>query len=105
MTISRADLPPKLSSATESRTLDFVGDIPAGDSISTASVTAAVYSCTDASPSSLISGSASSSGTRVTQKLTGGVEGVVYQLTWSVTTAAGLVLKKPTLLAIVPSIV
>jgi len=103
MTTSRADLTPKPAASTESRTVDFLGDLPSGDTISTASVAASVYSGTDASPSSLISGSATISGSRVTQKLTGGTEGVMYLLVWTANTAAGLVLKKTTILAVVPS--
>ena len=103
--LTRAALPPKPASSTESYVLDFTDAIPAGDSISTKVVTASVYSGTDASPSAIISGSASSSGTQVTQKLTGGTVGVIYQLTWTVVTAAGLTLKKLGFLAIVPDLV
>ena len=103
--LTRADLPPKLASSTESYTVDFTDLVPAGDSISSQTVTASVYSGTDASPSSIISGSATASGTRVTQKLTGGTAGVIYQLTWTVVTAASLTLKKTGFLAIVPDLV
>lgn len=103
--LSRADLPPKLVSSTETYTVDFVDAIPAGDSISTQSVSASTYSGTDASPSAIISGSASTSGTKVSQKLTGGTEGVIYQLTWTAGTVGGLTLKKTGFLAVVPSLV
>lgn len=103
--LTRVDFPPKPASSTESYTVDFVDAIPAGDSISTKSVAASVYSGTDASPSAIISGSASSSGTQVTQKVTGGTVGVMYQLTWTVVTAAGLTLKKIGFLAIAPDLV
>lgn len=103
--LSRADFPPKPVSSTESRSLDFVNEIPAGDSISTKSVVASVYSGTDASPSSLISGSATSSGTIVTQNLTAGTLGVMYKLTWTVVTAGGLMLVKTGFLAVIPDLV
>jgi hypothetical protein len=103
--LTRADLPPKPASSSDSYVLDFVDSIPAGSSISTQSVTASVYSGTDASPSAIISGSATASGTQVTQKVTGGTVGVIYQLTWTVTTSGGLTLKKLGFLAIVPDLV
>jgi hypothetical protein len=103
--LSRADLPPKLASSTETYTVDFVSDIPAGDSISSQSVVASVYSGTDGSPSSIVSGSASASGTRVSQNITGGVAGVVYELLWTAGTAGGLTLKKSGFLAVVSDLV
>lgn len=103
--LTRVDFPPKPASSLESYTVDFVDAIPAGDSISAQSVVASVYSGTDASPSAIISGSATASGTRVTQKITGGTVGVLYQLTWTATTAAGLLLKKTGFLAVVPDLV
>ena len=103
--LTRVDFPPKPVSSTESYTVDFVDSIPAGDSISTQSVVASVYSGADASPSAIISGSATASGTKVTQKVTAGTLGVIYQLTWTVGTTAGLTLKKMGFLAVVPDLV
>ena len=100
--LTRVDFPPKPSASTESYSVDFTDAIPAGDSISTKSVSASTYSGTDASPSAIISGSASSSGTIVTQKVTAGTEGVMYKLTWTVVTANALTLVKTGFLAIVP---
>lgn len=100
--LSRADLSPKVASSLEARSVDFVDLVPAGDSISSQSVSVSVYSGTDASPSALLSGSASASGTIVTQKFTGGTEGVMYKVLWTAGTTGGLTLKKPTLLAIIP---
>lgn len=74
---------------TKSLVFDFLSLIALGETLSTASVAAVVYSGTDASPSSLISGSAAISGSQVTQKITGGVLGVTYLLTCTVTTSAG----------------
>ena len=56
------------------------------ETIATASVSAAVYCGTDATPSNVISGPATISGTVVTQKIIGGLVGVVYDLTITITT-------------------
>lgn len=101
--MSRVELPSKLASETKNVTFDFSSQLAVGETISTQAVTAAVYSGTDASPSSLISGAASASGAVVTQKVTGGVTGVLYELTCTITTSAGQTLNLVGLLAITPS--
>ena len=101
---NRQDFAPKLVGATRKVVFEFLGELAVGETVSTAAVTAAVYSGTDASPSSLISGSASASGTQVSQKLTGGVEGVIYKLTCTVTTSASNTLVKTGFLAVVPDL-
>ena len=101
---NRQDFAPKLVGATRTVVFEFLGELAMGETISTSTVTAAVYSGTDASPSSLISGSASASGTRVSQELTGGVEGVIYKLTCRITTSASNTLVKIGFLAVVPDL-
>lgn len=101
--MSRAQLPNKLSGETKNVTFDFTSDLASGETISTKAVAAAVYSGTDASPSSIISGAASSSGAVVTQTVTGGVTGVLYELTCTITTSASQTLKQVGLLAVVPA--
>ena len=101
---NRQDFAPKLVGATRAVVFEFLGELAVGETVSTATVTAAVYSGTDASPSSLISGSASASGTQVSQKLTGGVEGVIYKLTCTITTSASNTLVKIGFLAVVPDL-
>ena len=101
---NRQDFATKLVGATRAVVFEFLGELVAGETLSTATVTAAVYSGTDASPSSLISGSASASGTQVSQKLTGGVEGVIYKLTCTITTSAGNTLVKTGFLAVIPDL-
>jgi len=86
-------------------TFNFLSSLGASETISTQSVTATVYSGTDASPSSIISGSATASGTVVTQKLTGGVSGVIYQLLCSITTSLSQTLQQSSYLAVVPALV
>lgn len=90
--------------ATESRNevFDFASLIASGETLSTAVTTATVHSGTDSSPSAVISGSASISGTKVTQKLIAGTLGVTYLITCTVTTSAGQTLVLEGFLPIVP---
>lgn len=76
---------------TDTRTFyfDFTSNLAVGETISTQTVSATVYSGTDSNPSAIISGSASASGAIVSQKITGGTEGVVYTLLCTITTSAG----------------
>ena len=93
----------KPSSETRTETFDFASRLAAGETLSTAATSCAVYSGTDASPSAVISGSASIAGTAVAQKITGGTLGVTYLLTCSVTTSAGQTLKLSAYLTITPT--
>lgn len=105
--MSRPQFEPLLDGAVKKVTFDFLGDLAIGETLSTAAVTASVFSGTDASPSSLVSGSASISGTVVTQLLSalaGGVLGVVYELLCTVTTSAGQTLKQAGYLSVVPDL-
>lgn len=99
----RIELPPKLTSVTRNYEFDFSADLAVGETITAQVVTAAVYSGTDASPSSIVNGSASASGGVVTQSIMAGVLGVIYELTCQATTSASQVLKRIGLLAIVPN--
>ena len=60
-----------------------------GETISGATSTATVFAGSDPSPSSILDGSPTISGTVVTQKVYGGVSGVIYNVTVVVTTSAG----------------
>jgi hypothetical protein len=88
---------------TRNEVFDFISRLAVAETLSTASVTAVVYSGTDASPSSIISGSAAISGTKVTQKITGGTLGVTYLVTCTVTTSAGQTLLLQGFLTITPN--
>ena len=92
----------KLSGETVIETFEFGARLVVGETLSTASTTAVVYSGTDSSPSSVISGSASISGTHVTQAVTGGTTGNVYLLTCAVTTSLGQTLEMQGYLTIIP---
>lgn len=83
--------PPIYVTETRLLTFTFGGELAVGETISSAAVTAAVYSGTDATPSSVISGAASISGTNVTQLISGpgGEVGVTYALTCLAVTSLG----------------
>jgi len=84
--MSLVTLRDKYEGETTPYKFDFSKDLDDGESLASAVVTASVYSGTDASPSSIVSGAASISGNIVTQTITTGVPGVIYQLTCAVTT-------------------
>ena len=92
---------PKLVGETKNYSADFADDLGAGETISSKSVTASVYSGTDAVPSNIVSGAATSSGSIVSQNITGGVLGVVYKLVYQITTSVGRTLQKAGWLVVV----
>ena len=66
-------------------TLTFADRLQSGEAINGATVTVSVYAGTDATPSSLLSGSATYTSTTVTQVVTGGTAGVIYSLVFVAT--------------------
>ena len=82
----------KLTGDTVPVTFDYLSRLQTGDTISSAAFGASVFSGVDASPSSIISGSATISGSKVTQKITGGVAGTIYKINGVAITAAGYTL-------------
>lgn len=92
----------KTSAATEDAVFDFANQYIAGETVSSGSVTAAVYSGVDATPSAVLSGAGVASGTKFTQKVVAGTEGVVYLLTCTTTSSAGKVRSLQGFLVIVP---
>ncbi len=101
----RPALSPKQAGETQTYQFDFSALLADGETISTQSVAASVYSGTDASPSAIISGSASASGDIVSQKITAGTEGVIYELTCTITTSAGQTLQLSGYLSLSPDLV
>jgi flagellar biosynthesis protein FliR len=99
---TRAHLDSKLAGETVVETFDFISRLGVSETISAQTVTASVYSGVDANPSALVSGSASASGTVVSQAITGGVTGVTYVLLCTITTSAGQTLQLSALLTILP---
>ena len=86
-------LSPKKLGETVLVPMDFISRLGVGEIILTAAVTCSVYSGTDPSPSSMISGSATVNGTVVEQSVTGGVLGTIYELLYTVTTSANQILE------------
>jgi hypothetical protein len=80
---------------------DFSKDLAVGETISTASVAAVVYSGTDAGVAGIILGAATVSGKQVTQTITGGVIGVTYLLICAIATSATKVRMQDGYLAVV----
>ena len=100
--MSRQIIEGKSVSETVTLAFSFLSHLATGETISSASTTATVYSGTDASPSSLISGAASISGSTVSQKVIGGTLGVTYILVCSAVTSLGQTLQISGYLVIVP---
>lgn len=100
----RVDFSPKLLGEIYNVSFDFTSRLISGETLSTQIVAASVYSGTDASPSSLISGAASASGAVATQKITGGTVGVIYELKCTVTTSAGQTLVLVGLLPVISDV-
>ena len=101
--MSRIILQGKLLGETKTYPFPFISQLAAGETISTAVTTAAVYSGTDASPSSIVSGSATISGQTVTQAITAGTLGVTYLLTCTITTSLSQTLLLEAFLTVTPN--
>ena len=83
------DFDPAAPTESEVFTLDFVNDLTDGDSIVSAAVTLTVNEGVDATPSSRLNGTYGVTGTKVMQRLTGLLSGVLYCLSITITTANG----------------
>ena len=102
--MSRIITDPKLAGETKSLVFDFLSQLAVGETISTKAVVATVFSGTDATPSTVINGAASSSGSQVTQSVTAGTEGVLYKLVCTITTSLSKTLQLSTFMAVVPDL-
>ncbi len=100
--MSRLSFGGKYAAETRKEVFDFTSRLAVGETLSSASTTATVYSGTDASPSAIISGAASIAGAQVTQAITAGTLGVTYLLKCSATTSTSQVLLLDAFLVIVP---
>ena len=95
--------PQKAAGETYKAVFEFASYMGATDTISSAATTTcSVYMGTDAAPSSVISGSATASGTKVTQLLTGGTAGVTYIITSTVTLSTNQIVSLTGFLSVVP---
>jgi len=102
--MSRVTFEGKLLGETQILTFDFTSRLTSAETISTATVAATVYSGTDASPSAIVSGTATISGKTATQAITAGVLGVTYKLLCTITTSLGQTLLLGGFLVIVPDL-
>ena len=100
---SRVIVPSLALGETRTVTFDLTSELTIGETISSASVSALVWSGTDSTPSALISGSASPATPFVNQKVSGGVAGTVYSLVCSALTSLGNVVVQTAFLAVVAS--
>jgi len=98
--MSRIQFQPKLVGETQAYVFDFVSRMGSSDTLYSGTVVVTVYSGVDSAPNALVYGNTSLSGTQVTQKLMGGVAGVVYQVMCTAVTTAGLTLQLFGLLAV-----
>jgi hypothetical protein len=99
---TRVVFDPKRAADVALLLFDFTSLLASGETISTQSVAASVWSGVDANPSAIVSGSATASGAIVKQLIAGGVAGVIYTLTCTITTSLGQTRTLVGLLAIVP---
>lgn len=83
---ARILVPPKFVGETRTEYVDFAPFLVGGQTLVSGTAVCSVYSGTDSTPSAVIS-SVSVSGFQALVKLTGGVEGVIYQILVSVVTA------------------
>lgn len=98
----RTALDVKIPASDYSAIFDFAQDLTVGETVSSASVTAAVYSGTDPTPSAILNGAPVASGKQVAQLTTGGILGTTYYITCTATTSLGQVLTRAGYLVITP---
>lgn len=101
----RVILHPKKLGETSIYQFDFISALGSNEVISSGVVMAEVFSGTDPSPSSIVSGGAAVVGTQLQQKITGGVLGVIYELLAIATTSLGNTIEISGYLAITPDLV
>ena len=103
--MSRTVFPPKRLSETKIYQFNFLSDLGPTEYVSSAAVAVTVYSGVDPSPSSLLSGITSESGSIVSQQILGGISGVIYELSCSATTSLSQILTHVAYLAVIPDLV
>lgn len=93
---------PKRTGETISLTFDFKKVLATGETISSAVWTVEVEEGTDASPSAMKSGSSTidSTSKKITQLITGGVDGNTYKMIAQATTSASQIIEGVALLEI-----
>lgn len=99
---TRVIFDPKRQSDTVILPFDFSPYLGVGETISSPVITASVWSGVDASPSSILSGSTTTSGSIVTTRVLAGVTGVIYVVKCTVNTSLSQVRSLVGLLAVIP---
>ena len=77
----------KITTENEQFTFNFSPIMGSGETISSASCTVEVVSGTDSNPNDIKVGSPSISGQQVAQRISGGLDGVIYRLEMTATTS------------------
>jgi len=101
----RVILPPKKIGETVAEPADFISRLSGTEIINSCSCVASVYTGVDPNPSAILVGAAVFSGTVVTQTVTGGVLGTIYELLYVVNTSQNQRLELAAYLAIIPDLV
>ena len=78
----------KITTENEQFTFNFSTVMSSGETISLATSTVEVVSGTDASPTAILVGSPSINGQVVSQRISGGLDGVIYRIQVTATTSA-----------------
>ena len=78
----------KITTENEQFTFNFSTVMSTGETISLATSTVEVVSGTDASPTAILVGSPSINGQVVSQRISGGLDGVIYRIEVTATTSA-----------------
>lgn len=99
----RQTFPAKQTSETYLATFPFQDQLAAGVTISTPSVSVTVFSGVDANPSAILSGSPAISGTNLTQLITAGVGGTIYEVEAQAYASDGQVLRVVGYIAVQPT--
>lgn len=86
---AKAVWPPKRVDEDILLSWDFSAALATGETISTGTVTATTIEGTDPSPNDIVSGSTTTSGAVVSQKIINGVDGATYLLECEITTDQG----------------
>jgi hypothetical protein len=84
------DLRPKLVGESRRETWDFISMLPRGAPVASASVSCTLYSGSVNDASSILAGTTTLRGQRVSRRLVGGTQGQIYTITVSALTATGV---------------
>lgn len=100
--MGRVVLPAKYVAEEPTWVVDFLSEIPAGETIVSAVVTAVLFSGTDPDPNDIVDGGAFTTGTRVSQRFKDGIEGNIYDVIFQGTASGGGIYRIHGFVAILP---